>query len=435
MTGSVDTAPAPAPVSVAGGSRLAPAADSAWEQLRQCLSPVEVVPVGLLLPADSPRARENPEHVRALAASDAVFPPVIVHRATMRVIDGTHRIRASVLRGRKQVPVRFFRGTAQDAFILAVEVNARHGLPLTPADRITAAERIVHSHPHWADRAVATTTGLSVAAVASIRRRAAHPGGQHGPQQEGRRPAPARRDCAAPRCGHGRSTGRPRGHGAVDGLRLCVAALDRLRADLRGLRDAYEESERTMACGAPVNLRERVSGSRAATGIVLDEKVMAIRTELTEVLACWAGLVVEEQRSPDRSGRGGRDPGQGVRRDVPGLVRFLVRHLEWLAAHPAAAEFDEEVARLLETATRMFGPGPAQRRPVGSCPQPGCGSTLHAVLRRADDHESAPGHVACEAGHFLPPQQWLLIAGRLQHCAPDTAGAVSADRYPGTVDR
>ncbi|MFC8448370.1 ParB N-terminal domain-containing protein [Kitasatospora sp. NPDC057223] len=426
MTGSVDTAPAPA--SPPGGSVLAPAADSVWEQLSRLLSPVEVVPVSLLLPADSPRARENPEHVRSLAASDAVFPPVIVHRATMRVIDGTHRIRASVLRGRKQVPVRFFRGTVQDAFVLAVEVNARHGLPLTPADRITAAERIVRSHPRWADRAVASTTGLSVAAVASIRRRATHPGEQVGPRQESRRPAPARRDCAAPRCGHGRSTGRPRGHGAVDGLRLCAAALDRLRTDLRGLRDAYRESEQTMAAGAPVNLRERVSGSRAATGIVLDEKVMAVRTELTEVLACWAGLVVEEQRAP---GRGG----PGVERDVPALVRFLVRHLEWLAAHPAAAEFDEEVARLLDSATRMFGPGPAQRRPVGTCPQPGCASTLHAVLRRADDHESPPGHVACEAGHFLPPQQWLLIAGRLQHCAPDAAGTASADRYPGAVER
>ncbi len=430
MTVSVDTVSAQ--LSVTGASGLAPDADTAWNRLRRHLSPVEVVPVSLLLPADSPRARENPEHVRALAASDAMFPPVIVHRATMRVIDGTHRVRATVLRGRKQVPVRFFRGTAQDAFILAVEVNARHGLPLTSADRITAAERIVRSHPEWPDRAVASTTGLSVATVCAIRRQVASPGAPHGPQHESRRPAPARLDCAASRCGHGRSTGRPRGHGAVDGLRLCSSALERLRADLRGLREAYEESERTMASGAPVNLRERVSGSRAATGIVLDEKVMAIRSELTDVLASWAGLVVEERRAPGRRSRAGAP---GVERDVRSLVRFLVRHLDWLAAHPAAAEFDEEVARLLEATARMFGPGPAQRRPVGSCPQPGCASTLHAVLRRADDHESPPGHVACESGHFLPPQQWLLIAGRLQHCAPAGTGTASADLYPGAVQR
>ena len=202
-------------------------------------------------------------------------------------------------------------------------------------------------------------------------------------------------------------------------------ALERLRANLKGLAEAYEESERAMGSAGPVLLRERVSGSRAAVGIVLDEKLMALRSEMTEVLASWAGLVVTECAAPGRSR-------PRVEREVGSLVRFLDRHLEWLAAHLAAAEFEEEVALLLESSARMFGP-PVRRLPVGDYPRPGCASTLHAVLRKADDHESPPSHVACESGHLLPPRQWLLIAGRLRQCA--SAAGSAADRRPGGTDR
>ncbi|MER6010842.1 hypothetical protein [Streptomyces bluensis] len=89
----------------------------------------------------------------------------------MRVIDGIHRLRVALLRGQREIAVRFFDGSEADAFVLAVRSNAGHGLPLTLSDRTAAAARIVKSHPQWSDRAIARVSGLSPKTVASIRRR------------------------------------------------------------------------------------------------------------------------------------------------------------------------------------------------------------------------------------------------------------------------
>ncbi|WP_369201054.1 ParB N-terminal domain-containing protein [Streptomyces sp. PU-14G] len=130
------------------------------------------VPVAALCPADSPRAGgEDAAHTRALAETEATLPPLLVHRATMRVIDGMHRLRAAELRGDATVPVRFFDGDEAAAFVLAVRSNIAHGLPLTLADRKAAALRIVTSHPQWSDRMIADATGLAHKTVGAIRRR------------------------------------------------------------------------------------------------------------------------------------------------------------------------------------------------------------------------------------------------------------------------
>ncbi len=89
----------------------------------------------------------------------------------MRVIDGMHRLGAARLRGDEKIEVRFFDGTEHEAFVLAVETNIAHGLPLSRADRARAAERIVVSHPDWSDRAVAALAGLGGRTVAKIRQR------------------------------------------------------------------------------------------------------------------------------------------------------------------------------------------------------------------------------------------------------------------------
>ncbi|HEU5472490.1 MAG TPA: ParB N-terminal domain-containing protein [Actinophytocola sp.] len=126
-----------------------------------------------LLPSDSPRLEgESTAHADALAASATVFPPIVVDRATMRVIDGMHRLRAAMLRGEREIEVQFFDGSAEDAFVLAVTLNVeRQGLPLSLADRTAAAGRILGSHRQWSDRAIASVTGLSHKTVGAIRRR------------------------------------------------------------------------------------------------------------------------------------------------------------------------------------------------------------------------------------------------------------------------
>lgn len=138
----------------------------------EAMDDVVVVPVIALLPADSPRlAGEDEEHVRVLAEAVGELPPIVVQRSTMRVIDGMHRLRAAVRRGADTIAVRFFDGAEHDAFVLAVELNAEHGLPLSQHDRVVAAQRVLGTHPHWSDRMIAQLAGLSGKTVAAIRRR------------------------------------------------------------------------------------------------------------------------------------------------------------------------------------------------------------------------------------------------------------------------
>lgn len=133
---------------------------------------VHLIPVADLVDADSPRLRgESVEHIELLLTSHAELPPILVHRQTMRVIDGMHRLRVAALRGQQDIAVRFFDGPDADAFILAVSTNVSHGLPLSLSDRTAAAERIVTHSPQLSDRSIASSTGLSPKTVAAIRRR------------------------------------------------------------------------------------------------------------------------------------------------------------------------------------------------------------------------------------------------------------------------
>jgi ParB-like chromosome segregation protein Spo0J len=114
---------------------------------------------------------EDIKHVRALAEVEDELPPIVVHRATMQVIDGMHRVRAAILSGVAYIEALLFEGAEDEAFLLAVRLNVTHGLPLSRADRVAAAVRIIHSSPQWSDRAIARAAGLSDKTVASIRRR------------------------------------------------------------------------------------------------------------------------------------------------------------------------------------------------------------------------------------------------------------------------
>ncbi|GGN94960.1 hypothetical protein GCM10011579_095050 [Streptomyces albiflavescens] len=135
------------------------------------------VDIASLSTGDSPRiSGVDPEHVEALAVAQNPLPPITVHRSTGRVIDGLHRLRAAEIRGQRKIAVQYFDGDAADAFVLAVESNVTHGMPLTTADRKHAAARIIASHPQWSDRVIASVSGIAPGTVAEIRRRA--PGGR-----------------------------------------------------------------------------------------------------------------------------------------------------------------------------------------------------------------------------------------------------------------
>lgn len=130
------------------------------------------VRVSVLVMGDSLRSEGvNADHARVLAESSEHLPPILVHRRTMRVIDGLHRVLAAKLLGRETIDVQFFDGDEDEAFVRAVQANIAHGLPLTLADRTAAAARVMRTHAQWSDRRIAAVVGLSPKTVGAVRRR------------------------------------------------------------------------------------------------------------------------------------------------------------------------------------------------------------------------------------------------------------------------
>lgn len=129
------------------------------------------VPIGVLHLADHPRLDGVDErHAKTLAESWELLPPILVQRRSMRVIDGTHRLRAAELLQKSHIRARLLDDDDDLAFIRAVRANVLQGLPLSLADRKAAAARILRRHPNWSDRAVAKTAGLSDKTVGGVRR-------------------------------------------------------------------------------------------------------------------------------------------------------------------------------------------------------------------------------------------------------------------------
>lgn len=134
--------------------------------------PVEEVAIDDLRIADSPRiAGEDHDHIADLAGIYERLPPVLVHRLSMRVIDGMHRLRAARERGETHVRVRFVEGDEASVFVLAVRTNVSHGMPLSPDDKKAAAIRIMDLYPDWSDRRISSVCGVSAKTIAALRRR------------------------------------------------------------------------------------------------------------------------------------------------------------------------------------------------------------------------------------------------------------------------
>jgi ParB-like chromosome segregation protein Spo0J len=132
--------------------------------------PIVSAEINRLVLSGSPRLDgEDPEHIRILADVQDELPPIIVQRTTMQVIDGRHRVRAALSKGRTTISARLVDCDERTAFILAVRENIAHGLPLRIADRKAAAVSIMASHPEWSDRTIGAAAGLSDKAVSALR--------------------------------------------------------------------------------------------------------------------------------------------------------------------------------------------------------------------------------------------------------------------------
>jgi len=147
------------------------------EPMRRDLIKIDSLPIvtvaisSLQLDTSLRHGGENDEHTRLLAESEQQLPPIVVHGPSKRVIDGIHRVRAAIRRGEQAIAAKIYQGTDDDAFLLAVQLNIAHGMPLTRAERTAAAVRIIRSHPRWSDGMIAATVGLSPRTVAKARHR------------------------------------------------------------------------------------------------------------------------------------------------------------------------------------------------------------------------------------------------------------------------
>jgi ParB-like chromosome segregation protein Spo0J len=153
------------------GLRGLTSVDAVCVEGRAAVSGAEIhVSVDDLRAGWSPRiGGERAEHVDALVESGGAWPPLLVERSTMMVIDGIHRLAAARRLGLRRIAVRFFEGTSQEVRLEAIRVNTRHGLPLTLAERRVCGTAVLRDHPEWSDRRIAEICGLSPKTVAVLR--------------------------------------------------------------------------------------------------------------------------------------------------------------------------------------------------------------------------------------------------------------------------
>jgi ParB-like chromosome segregation protein Spo0J len=136
------------------------------------LSEITQVPISRIMVVGSLRTvGEDPRHINALAEVCSELPPIVLHRKTMTVIDGVHRLRAVESSGATHISAVLFNGDEREAFVLAVKLNSNHGLPLSLADRKAAALHMLADFPEWSNRRLAGVVGLSDKTIAALRRR------------------------------------------------------------------------------------------------------------------------------------------------------------------------------------------------------------------------------------------------------------------------
>jgi hypothetical protein len=208
------------------------------------------------------------------------------------------------------------------------------------------------------------------------------------------------------------------------GRALCRPCRDRLTGHLVSLPGLFAELEGALVPSAAGDLARRSGPARS--GLPLNDLAVDLRSDIRGVLAAWVELVVEARRitAPDRT--------------VPALTAFLRRHVDWLAAHPAAADVAAEIGDLARAARRAARRDRARRIQVGRCVEPSCTGTLTAVVRGRDT--LLPATIACDVdgSHTWTSERWHALAKRLKPGAARhglTAAEIAAGWHvaPGTV--
>lgn len=194
---------------------------------------------------------------------------------------------------------------------------------------------------------------------------------------------------------------------APAGTLLCRRCLHILTTQLASLPALYDECGRRLDGAARPH--PRVSGG-PLPGLPFNTAASEARAAILGVLGSWAGMVAQERRVTPPA------------RTAAGLAAFLGRHVSWLAAHSAAAEITDEVARLVRTARSVAYPEPLRRVQIGVCVEAECGGELVALVRQG--RPLAAAEITCEADpeHRWTDRQWLQLSRRMRDRAVRDTG-------------
>ena len=168
---------------------------------------------------------------------------------------------------------------------------------------------------------------------------------------------------------------------AAPGFRLCWVCKDWLAKHLHELIELAPDLEEAMS-RANSAAAERVSGSPTMVA-ELDMRAAGIRWQIHHDMVATIRLVMEE--------RGLRAITRGP--DIAGMARWLLNHVDWLAAHPSAAERAAEAATWPELARSAIHPNPAKHVKIGPCIKEGCIGILSAIVKPQDS--LLPSEIVC----------------------------------------
>lgn len=209
--------------------------------------------------------------------------------------------------------------------------------------------------------------------------------------------APNRKVCIGQWCSDAH---KPSSGTVATDVRFCKRCYGKLKNQLSDLPRIYNSLAQVML-PSPQRLFQRIRGSRGASGIRFDEDASSGRSEILVFLRSWSALVADECSDECSV----RKPMSG---DCNSLTSFLLEHFDWLLAHPAASDFEEELSALIMRSRQIADSAPAQLN-IGRCVRPGCDARLFAISASNGKPE-----IHCGAGHAWQANQWLQLYRQLQ---------------------